>query len=43
LELVEFIEEISAISEALLLNFFDAQIEQMLVNGIGLLGEHTAI
>lgn len=43
LKLVEFIKEISAVSVALFLYFFDAQVEQMLVYGVGLLGELTAI
>jgi hypothetical protein len=40
---IELIEKISAVSVALLLDFFDAEAEQMLMNGVCFLGELTAI
>ena len=43
LYLVELIKEISAVSVTLFLYFFDAEVEEMLVNGICFLGELTAI
>ena len=43
LKSIELIEKISAVSVALLLDFFDAKTEEMLMNRICFLGELTAI